>query len=368
MEHSLWWQVSVPRKIVCDKSLSLRARFLYFLLTSLCAPGETSSTISAQRLVELSTIRTRKSIRLYIQELLSHNYLLLERRPGPYALRYIFRPMSGPMVSVPAYLVQDTTVLPEAKVLYALLDVASPNPPSGLSRLQAQLAQAAGLDSINTVRKYMDHLGEAGWLQRRQVRATRRLSYFRHDAHLTMRRWLAGKVKQRINRQHYKGEAIMKEMLTALIPDVQFEDNARPGYIVNPNTQERLEVDRLYVNQGVGFEFNGPQHYSPTTKFPDPDLVQTQQTRDLVKTALLAKWNMRLITLHPEDLEFCRLQARLRGHLPTRVLRTEDPVIQHLTKRAARYRRRARQWNRKGIGAGPPLISAQARTKRDPGR
>lgn len=56
----------------------------------------------------------------------------------------------------------------------------------------------------------------------------------------------------------------MREYLSLMIDSGEFEDNAAPGFLVNPLTDERLQFDRFYP-PGVAFEFNGPQHYGATS-------------------------------------------------------------------------------------------------------
>jgi len=70
-----------------------------------------------------------------------------------------------------------------------------------------------------------------------------------------------------INAAPNKGEALMRKVLDLVIPDTGFIDNYRPEFLKNPMTGQCLEYDR-YHNVGVAFEFNGPQHYGPTGRYP----------------------------------------------------------------------------------------------------
>lgn len=60
----------------------------------------------------------------------------------------------------------------------------------------------------------------------------------------------------------------MKEFLSLVVDSDRYEDNATPGFLVNPFTRERLELDRFYP-PSVAFEFNGPQHYGATELFSE---------------------------------------------------------------------------------------------------
>lgn len=50
----------------------------------------------------------------------------------------------------------------------------------------------------------------------------------------------------------------MRKILDEIVASMIYMDNARPSLFKNPETGQRLEVDR-----GVGFEYNGDQHYRP---------------------------------------------------------------------------------------------------------
>lgn len=99
----------------------------------------------------------------------------------------------------------------------------------------------------------------------------------------------------------YKGEFLMKRLLDFWIDSNKFMDNARPEFLTNPATQERLEYDRYYTI-GVAFEFNGPQHYGKTELYKDEQAVKEIKVRDLVKQALSRKNGVDLITVSRENL------------------------------------------------------------------
>lgn len=341
-------------KLITDGNLTLRSRFIYMLLTSLCPKDARSCLASNTMLFSLSGIRSRGGLQHHLDELVRQKYLLMERHPGPHRTRYILLPPGGPTVPLPAYLIQHSAMPPEAKTLYALLAVEEEKFPSdqGVKMRQNQLAARAGIGSENTVRGYVRALGEAGWLKVERRSGVRSYIYRVADPHRAMRRWVRANVSYRIRRGEYKGEAIMKEMLNILIPDQNFEDNARPGFIINPGTQERLEVDRYYPRARVAFEFNGPQHYRTTERFSDPVAVQAQKARDLIKTALLMTRQIHLITVHAEDLSLPRLQTLVGPLVPLRDIRWEDPVTQKVEQEAGRYRRAVKLFGGAPVGEG----------------
>jgi len=148
-------------------------------------------------------------------------------------------------------------------------------------------------------------------------------------------------VLRRLKREDHKGEALMKEMLSVLVADEHFQDNARPGFLVNPLTGERLEFDRWYINARVAFEFNGAQHYTATEHFPDEAEVRQQRARDLMKEALARQQGIRLVAVHSRDLTFQRLGKLAARFLPVRQPVSEDPVVKTLNRLSRAYIRRA---------------------------
>lgn len=99
----------------------------------------------------------------------------------------------------------------------------------------------------------------------------------------------------------YLGEFLMRKLLDNTVASTTFMDNARPSFLRNPKTNQPLEYDRLYF-EGVAFEFNGEQHYSTTSEFPDPQALQERRTRDLIKVALSLENGITLVTVVDEDL------------------------------------------------------------------
>ncbi|WP_264844312.1 hypothetical protein [Caldinitratiruptor microaerophilus] len=158
-------------------------------------------------------------------------------------------------------------------------------------------------------------------------------------------------MKIRLEREAYKGEAVIKELANVQVASNRFHDNARPGFLVNPLTGERLEFDRWYL-EGVALEFQGRQHYEPTEAFPDPEKQRQQRARDLIKLALAREHGVRVVLIHPEDLTFERLRAKLEGLLPLRELHEEDPVVQYLRTVSRRYVRKAARPTARKVAAG----------------
>lgn len=223
--------------------------------------------------------------------------------------------------------------------MYVLLRARNANN-RGVTMQLSELARNAGIRSPTTVISHIKKLVGAGWL-RVTPGGQRPNRYEPLDPHLAAREEMLGRVQARMRREPFKGEAILKELLNVLVADDRFQDNARPGFLINPLTGERLEFDRWYTEAGVAFEFNGPQHEQPTAFSPDMAAVRAQQARDLMKAAIAAQHDIALIVVQPGDLRFERLAQLIGDRLPLRKLQAADPVIKYLTRDSRAY---ARQW------------------------
>ncbi|HLO02512.1 MAG TPA: hypothetical protein VK191_05355, partial [Symbiobacteriaceae bacterium] len=136
-----------------------------------------------------------------------------------------------------------------------------------------------------------------------------------------------------------------REYLSLLIDCDEFEENARPGFLINPLTDELMELDRYYP-PSVAFEFNGPQHYRTTALYAKESKLRTQQMRDLMKTGHCARRGITLVVVHAADLSLAGMQAKVADLLPLRNLLGHDPLIAFLERVSRPYRRKAEQEER----------------------
>lgn len=255
-------------------------------------------------------------------------------------------------IVVPMDLIRDPTLPSEAKYLYmVLLSHCTP----GTNRCtvaQPQLLRLTGFRSAQTLRTHLERLVASGWLRVSRVRGARPTAYDLLNPRTAERQAVLARIEARLSREQFRGEALMKEWLNLLVASDEFQDNARPGFLVNPKTGERLEYDRWYP-VGVAFEFNGGQHYGPTERYPDEEQVKDQQTRDLVKEALSAREGVKLVTIHATDLTLEGMRAKVEGLLPLRDLTGLEPLIEYLTTASKRYMSRASHVRRRsGRAAG----------------
>lgn len=242
----------------------------------------------------------------------------------------------GESVPVPELLLRNRRLGVQARVLYGLL-LLTPgfSHPCGQFTYAelASLAQA----SPNTVARAVDELARAEWIK---VERANRLS--RSHFELTfpgLSRGMAAldEAQNRLDKATYFGEGLMREYLSLLVDSEDYEDDATPGFLVNPRTGEHLQLDRFYP-PNVAFEFNGPQHYRATAKF-SADEAAGQRERDYIKLGICVARGITLVTILPETLTLNGVQRAIGNLLPPRDLTGYDLLIDYLESESHNYRR-----------------------------
>lgn len=307
-----------------------------------------SVQVSVRELLDPDLTASRKVVRIALKFGPTAAPALLQRMTGlsrPTVLQGIRsggRPGAsrGPRVRVPVALLADRTVRAQAKVLYGLLQAA----PGFRGRRGvftfASLRAFTGL-GLNTIKRAVRELVAARWIKLSQ-KNRRALIYFALGSpELARSQAEARMAARRLNRAGNGGEAIMQEYLSLLIDSPQFTDNARPGFLINPLTGERLELDRFYPDAKVGFEFHGLQHDRATDLYTQ-EQVDEQRLRDLIKGGLCLEHGIHLIVCRAADLTLEGILAKIGRSLPLRTLAGKQPLIDLLEERSLKYRARTR--------------------------
>ncbi|MBE3584107.1 MAG: hypothetical protein IMX01_08340 [Limnochordaceae bacterium] len=214
----------------------------------------------------------------------------------------------------------------------------------------ATLARDCGI-SIGTARHCIRALVDAKWIVETKV-APKITAFTLRSDWLEQRFTELQRVVQRIEQAPYRGEALAKEWST-LLADIdpgsgEVVDNARPEFLVNPDTNQPLEYDRWFKQYGVAIEFNGKQHYGATERYPDVRAAARTRVHDYVKYGLSRDHGVTLITLTPSELNYPTIWRHLAGVLPLRSVSLDDPVLQYLTERSHSYARYAERAERTG--------------------
>ena len=93
----------------------------------------------------------------------------------------------------------------------------------------------------------------------------------------------------------------MREILSLIVAAAGFVDDGSLSFLVNPRTRQQMQLDRFYMYEKVGFEFNGYQHYLATARY-DQQTVDRQRARDAAKRVLCAENGVGLVVVHAQDL------------------------------------------------------------------
>lgn len=242
---------------------------------------------------------------------------------------------SGPHVRFPIGLLTNGELSPSARLLYGFLQrTQGYRRQSGTTSI-AELARIARVD-LKTVRSGLAQLAATGWLATTQASQQAPIRFtLINPAETEARRELA-RVERRLAKEKFKGEGLMRALLSLLVDLDEFEDNASPGFLVNPLTDERLQFDRFYP-PSVAFEFNGPQHYGETELY-SAEHAREQRARDLIKIGICAQKGVTLVIVHAEDLSIAGMLKKINGLLPMRAFDRRGPVARYLESRCRAYR------------------------------
>lgn len=240
-------------------------------------------------------------------------------------------------VSLPGHLVSDAGLHPAAKVLYGILALmAQQTGAHGHHFRFDRLRQVTGW-SLKRVRYAVRTLIETGWIEVKQAHRLAPVHYVLRDPLKAQSIAELERVKVRLGKARFLGEALMREYLSLLIECDVFEDDAAPGFLINPVTNERLQFDRFYPPH-LAFEFNGPQHYTPSKEYP-AEQVAWQRAKDFIKLGICSIRGIELCIVHAEDLSLETMRRKIGTRLPLRDLRHEGPRIAYLESVARAYRR-----------------------------
>lgn len=244
---------------------------------------------------------------------------------------------AGPRARLPAALLADRHLGAQAKLLYGTLQ-ATTGFRGHRGRFTYPALTALTHMCRNTLRQAIAELVRAGWVQLTPTTPFRfALGSPQHKRSLAE----AAVARRRLKRAMYSGEALMQEYLSLLIDSDEYTDNARPGFLVNPQTKERLELDRFYTAANVAFEFHGAQHDRATGKFTQQD-YENQHFRDLIKAGLCLYRGIHLVIVRAEDLTVQGMLRKIGHIMPLRRLGGHEPLIDLLEEESFIYRAAAR--------------------------
>jgi hypothetical protein len=240
---------------------------------------------------------------------------------------------------LPHELLLDQRIGIPAKLLYGDLQLTPGFRNSSGQFTYVTLAALSSL-SVTTVKTAVRVLQAPGWLKASQSNKFAAIRFTLLDPAAKRCQSEVYAASRRLAKAKFKGEAIMQEYLSLIVASREYEENATPGFLINPFTGEEMQLDRYYP-PGVAFEFNGSQHYGTTDHYPSEADARKQRGRDLLKKAICAERGITLVVVHPGDLTLANMRQMTEGLLPQRCLEGHEPLIAHLEARSDRYRENA---------------------------
>jgi hypothetical protein len=130
----------------------------------------------------------------------------------------------------------DGGLSPLEKGLYVAIKTLRP-------RSIVRLADLMGL-SHSSVSRACAHLADRGWVKIEQCSREKRVWAVVPDAVQVRQAHLLSEI---YSMQPHKGEFLLKVLLDAHVLSRNYVDNARPKWLINPTTDEPMEIDRLYL-------------------------------------------------------------------------------------------------------------------------
>ena len=193
---------------------------------------------------------------------------------------------------------------------------------------------------VKSLRSTVKQLQQAEWLDLSQTNRVAPVIVAARNPIQEHYEQMAADAELRLSRAKFLGEAIMREILSLIIDAATFVDDGSLGFLVNPRTREQMRLDRYYMDEKVGFEFNGYQHYRVTELY-DQQTVDRQRERDATNRELCAKNGVALVVVHPQDLSVSTMLQKVGNLLPLRSLVGAGPLIRFLDRAAADYQLRS---------------------------
>ena len=314
--------VQVPGPLLLDRNLAESAKLVWmFCKLEAHAP--------APKVLESRSGLSRHTVHRALAQLQSTGWL-----PAPTGCA---EGAASGVADVPGDLLFDQRSGFRAKVLYAYLQLIPGWHGQNGRFTYPELSRLTGADR-KSLKRAVHALQATGWLRAEQWG---KFSPVRFTLRNPALEWQQGEVlaaTRRLEEAPFVGEALMREYLNLIVDSDMFIDNSRPGFLVNPYTDEKLEFDRYYPTR-VAFEYNGPQHEGPTDRYPED--TWKQQGRDYIKAGICAARGIHLVVVQAADLSLAAMQQKVASLLPRRDLDGHALLIGFLEMMSELYRRRA---------------------------
>ncbi len=329
--------IDVPLALLRSRALTPAAKLLWIRLRFDAMHRRQRSHVP-ERLAKCTSL-ARSTVYEALKRATASGWLVPQRDPSSGKRRWrTVCPVrdDGTTVKIPVDLIRAShAVRPQALLCYGLLqETKGFNGVAGYFKW-AEFSKRTGLH-LKTVKRAVRALAEARWIATAQESRLKPVWFRLQHADQAYKE----EVARRLEESKYGGEALMRAHLSLIADTRVCQDGARPDFLVNPSSKERMELDRYYPVHRVAFEFNGPQHYVATGRFSKPEVV-AQRKRDALKRRICKDEEVALVVIHAEDLSLTTILKRVGDKLPLRTLRGFKQTIQYLKSRSQRYRNAA---------------------------
>ncbi|HYF95187.1 MAG TPA: hypothetical protein VD969_23500 [Symbiobacteriaceae bacterium] len=244
------------RSPLLDRNLTTTAKVVWLALRR-CGPA--SSPVELERRTGLS----RPTVQQGLTQLQS-------RLPTSTELLFDF----------PDDLLSDKRVGAPAKVLYGILQVIRAG-----HFTYPKLSSDSGMAS-NTLKQAIKTLQEQGWIKVTPGRKFDPIRFTLHNPVAERRQAEAAQADERL-KGPCRGEKLMREYLSLLIDCNEYEDNATPGFLINPLTGKELETVATTIGPIWRLSSRGASTSAPqsATQAEEPPAVSRRATSSSLRSA-----------------------------------------------------------------------------------
>ncbi len=299
--------VDVPLALLLSRTLTPASKLLWIRLRFDATHRRQRSHVP-QRLAQRISM-ARSTVYEALKRSVASGWLVPHRDPssGKRRWRTVLPALNDrTTVKIPVDLIRASHALPaQALLCYGLPQATSRfNGLAGYFKW-AEFSKLTGLH-LKTVKRAVRTLAEARWIAIAQVNRLAPIWFRLQHADQAYKE----EVKRRLGESKYRGEALMRACLSLIADTRECEDGARPDFLENPSTGERMELDRFYPLNRIAFEFNGQQHYIAAGPFSKRE-VAAQRKRDALKRQICKNQGVTLVVVHAEDLSLTTIRKHI---------------------------------------------------------
>lgn len=333
--HTSIRAVEVPQALLFTKRLSPAAKLLWIRMRFDVMRGTTYRPRA--RLLAKRTGLGRSTVYWAIRRGMAEGWFVQERDPaGRERWKAVWPHHGGQrVVRIPIDLIRATQELrPQAILCYGILRSMTEDGKAG-TFTWTELKEATKLH-LRTIKRAVLALAEARWITLSPRRRRHRVQFQLQHPDDVYR----AEVRRHLERADFAGEALMRSYLSLIVKSRESVDRARPEFLVNPASGERMEFDRFYPVHRVAFEFNGMQHYVASERFTRQE-VEAQKSRDRLKREICKEKGICLVVVRAQDLSMVGMVRKVGRLLPRRAFGVLRRTIRYLDFCSRRYREAA---------------------------